>query len=44
MKPGDKFTIAHVHPWMRNPARKWWQFWKPKWVVDTSRLAEFTVR
>jgi hypothetical protein len=40
---GEKFTIAGVHPEIRNPDRIFWQFWKPKKISDKSRLSVFTV-
>lgn len=30
---GDEFTIGGVHTAVPNAGRKWWQFWKPRWVV-----------
>lgn len=44
MKPGDHFTIAGCFAMMLNPNRRWWQFWKPRYVADEERLARFTVQ
>ena len=33
IKIGDEFTIANVHTAVPNLARKWWQFWKPKYIL-----------
>lgn len=33
MRPGDKLTIAGIHGMERNPDRRWWQLWKPRWLV-----------
>lgn len=44
MQTGDTFTIAGIHPVIANPARRWWQFWKPRKVADRTRLAMFTVK
>jgi len=32
MKPGDNFTIAGIHRKVRNGKRRWWQFWKPRYI------------
>lgn len=40
---GEHFTIGNVHPLIPNPGRKRWQFWKPRKIVDKSRLAVFKV-
>lgn len=29
---GDYFTISGVHKMVSNPARRWWQLWKPRLV------------
>lgn len=42
-KPGDTFQIEGVHPYVPNPGRKWWQFWKPRVIIDRSRLQTFIV-
>lgn len=34
IKVGDSFTIAGVYPLYRNPDRRWWQVWKPRWVRE----------
>lgn len=33
LKPGDKLTIAGAMVPIKNPSRKWWQFWKPRMVA-----------
>lgn len=33
VKVGDEFTIAGVRTAVPNTDRKWWQFWKPKFVL-----------
>ena len=33
IKVGDEFTIGGVHTAVRNTDRKWWQLWKPRWVM-----------
>lgn len=30
---GDEFTIGGVHTAVPNLARRWWQFWKPKYIL-----------
>lgn len=42
-KSGDVFTIEGLHPAIRDPNRRWWQFWKPRMVADKDRLATFRV-
>lgn len=42
MKPGDTFTIAGHHPYIKNPDRHWWTPWRPRRIVDTSRLTLYT--
>lgn len=42
LKVGDSFTISGVHPLIRNPSRRWWQVWKPRFV-PTEELQRFTV-
>ena len=42
MNHGDKCTIAGYYSLIRNPARKWWQVWKPR-MVASDKLAVFTV-
>lgn len=27
---GDEITIAGVHRRIKNPDRRWWQFWRPR--------------
>lgn len=34
IKPGDEFTIQGCLATVRNPSRKWWQFWKPRWIMS----------
>jgi hypothetical protein len=29
---GDTLTISGVRRSVRNPARRWWQLWRPRWV------------
>jgi hypothetical protein len=41
MKPGDHITIAGCFAMKINPARHWWQVWKPRYVADDERLARF---
>lgn len=36
----DKYTVAGVYDFIPNDSRKWWQFWKPKWVIG--ELTVFT--
>lgn len=33
VKVGDEFTIAGVRTAVPNTARRWWQFWKPKYIL-----------
>lgn len=33
IKIGDEFTIHGVHTAVPNVSRRWWQFWKPRWVI-----------
>ena len=42
MDIGDTFTPAGYHPKVPNPARRWWTPWRPRLIVDTTRLAVFT--
>lgn len=40
---GDVFTVAGLHSWVKNPKRKWWQFWKParvKGPLQTFRVTD----
>lgn len=41
IKMGDVFTISGIYEEVKNPDRKWWQFWKPKMV--SSGLKKFHV-
>jgi hypothetical protein len=42
MKPGDTFTIAGLTRKVPNPARKWWQVWRPR-MIDTRELQTWTI-
>lgn len=33
VKVGDIFTVGGVHTAVPNTERRWWQFWKPRWVI-----------
>lgn len=41
--PEETFTVAGMYEQVRNPNRRWWQFWKPR-MINSDRLATFTVR
>lgn len=43
LRAGDHFTIAGIYVAVRNPDRKWWQFWKPRFVADPAQLRMFAV-
>ena len=45
VKIGDKITLAGTFVLVRNPARKWWQVWKPRVVagIDPDKLMSYTV-
>ena len=34
MRGGDRLTIAGVMMARRNPDRRWWQLWKPRFVAS----------
>lgn len=42
MKPGDTFTIAGIYELIPNSSRRWWQFWKPRFVKGPPKV--FKVR
>ena len=42
IKPGDVVTIAGCYRVIPNPARRWWQIWKPR-TVPGPDLARFTL-
>lgn len=42
LKPGDILTIDGVYK-TRPSGRKWWQFWKPRLIIDRTQLEEFKV-
>jgi len=42
MEAGDKITMAGFNRMIRNPSRKWWQFWKPR-MIDSGQLQVFEV-
>lgn len=33
LKLGDKVTIKGFNISVANPARKWWSFWRPKFIT-----------
>jgi hypothetical protein len=39
---GDTLTIAGVMARVPNPARRWWQWWKPR-MIDGPKLQKFVV-
>lgn len=42
MVPEETFTVTGMYEQVRNPDRRWWQFWKRK-MIDTDRPLKFTV-
>ena len=42
IKRGDIFTYEGINEMMRNPDRRWWQLWKPRFVRRQSQT--FVVR
>jgi hypothetical protein len=38
MQPGDTFTIEGIHRKVKNGKRKWWQFWKPRYIQGPLRV------
>lgn len=41
IKVGDIFTISGIFKMKKNPTRKWWQIYKPKYVVDLGNLQKY---
>ena len=39
----DTFVIAGAYERIANPDRRWWQFWKPRFVAGKN-LQRFNVR
>jgi hypothetical protein len=42
LKVGDEVTIAGCLVLVRNPDRRWWQFWKPRMIMS-GELQRFRV-
>jgi hypothetical protein len=42
IKPGHKMTFEGIYRMVPNPSRRWWQFWRPRFVA-TDELQTFTV-
>ena len=43
IKAGDRLTMTGFVLWSPNPARKWWSFWRPKWVQTKEPGGEYVV-
>lgn len=42
MELGETVTIAGIYEQVPNPARRWWQFWRPRFVAGPE-LRKFTI-
>ncbi len=42
IKQGDIITIAGDYKTVRNPRRRWWSFWRPRFI-ERQDLREYVV-
>lgn len=43
LKPGDILTIAGDYQTIANPKRRWWTFWRPRFIT-MSQLQRYRVQ